>query len=299
MRILHFSDIHLGVPFGEVPFGDWPGKRLIGAAHLLMGRRRVFSAARHKLVELDRFREDHGVDAVIFSGDYTALGTAPELADARHAMRPFLRAAGGFVNVPGNHDVYLPDGVHEKRFEKHFGDTLHSDLEEYRSEPHWPLVRLWGDGVAVVAVNSARPNPNPWKASGRIPHAQLEQLPRIFADPRLRERFVFVVTHYAPRLADGSPDRYTHGLRNADDLLAACAGLERGALLFGHVHECFRVAVPETRIPLFCAGSATQDHVEGAWLFDATPDSCDASPVTWDGARYVLPAAANGIFSRS
>lgn len=288
MRILHFSDIHLGVPFGEVPLGDWPGKRLIGAAHLLLGRRRVFSGARHKLVALDRFREDHSVDAVIFSGDYTALGTDPELAEARHAVRPFLRAAGGFVNVPGNHDVYLPDGVHEKRFERHFGDTLHTDLPEYRTEPHWPLVRLWGDAVAVVAVNSARPNPNPWKASGRIPHAQLAELPRILEDPRVRERFVLVVTHYAPRLADGTPDRYNHGLRNADELLHACAGLSRGAVLCGHVHECFRVALPGAGVPLFCAGSATQDHVEGAWLFDASPDGLTAQRVRWDGAHFTV-----------
>ncbi len=44
---------------------------------------------------------------------------------------------------------------------------------------------------------------------------------RILADPRVAGRFVFVLIHYAPRRADGSPDQRLHGLENADDFLAA------------------------------------------------------------------------------
>ncbi|MBX9603738.1 MAG: metallophosphoesterase [Bryobacteraceae bacterium] len=288
MRVLHFSDIHLGVPLGEVPWGDWPGKRLIGAAHLLMGRRRTFSRVKQKMVELDRFRVENAVDLILCTGDFTALGTDPELADARLAVHPLMAAPLGFIAIPGNHDVYMPDGVRDRRFERHFGDTLASDLADYKVDAHWPVIRLIGENAAVVAVNSARPNPNPWKASGRIPVSQLDALARALDDPRLRDRFVFVLTHYAPRLKDGSPDRYTHGLRNADEFLAVCRGIRRGAILFGHVHECYSVRLPDNPAPLFCAGSATQDFVEGFWCFDVNGTRAAARRGRWDGAHYAL-----------
>ena len=49
----------------------------------------------------------------------------------------------------------------------------------------WPLVRLIGDSVAVVCVNSARPNPQPWRSSGRIPDTQIKALRDVLRDPRL------------------------------------------------------------------------------------------------------------------
>lgn len=34
----------------------------------------------------------------------------------------------------------------------------------------WPLLRLIGENLAVVGVNSARPNPLPWRSSGHFHH---------------------------------------------------------------------------------------------------------------------------------
>ncbi len=276
MRVLHLSDVHVDVPFASMPPGGWLSpKRIVGGANLALRRRSHFRGAREKLGLLEQFRSEMNVDLVICTGDYTALGTEPELHAAFDAIQPLTRAPAGFVTVPGNHDVYVADSV--GRFERIFSDLL--------DPGPWPRVRIASDTVAVVSLNSARPNPQPWRSSGRIPDEQLEALPAIFDS--LGDRFVFVITHYAPRLADGLPDRFSHGLTNADALLTACANL-RGAILHGHVHRRYRVRLPDVRPELFCAGSTTQRGSEGFWLFDVQGGELSARPGGFEDGRYGL-----------
>ena len=289
MRVLHFSDVHLREPTLAVPVRDWLGKRLIGGANLLLGRRHHFDDAPAKVQALDVFRREQDIDLVICTGDYTALGTKGELKLARAAVQPLMDAPLGYVHVPGNHDLYVPDVVRQQRFRKHFGDTLETDLPEHLVDGGpWPLVRLVGDDVAVVAVNSSRPNPLPWRSSGKIPPEQLEALPGVFADARVRDRFIFLITHYAPRLRDGRPDTRRHGLVNADALLDACRDLSPGVILCGHVHWCYTVRIEGVKPRLFCAGSTTKKDVEGLWVFDVEAGRARATPGRWAENRYVL-----------
>jgi len=293
MRVLHFSDIHVGVPLRRMPLSDWLGKRAIGAANLLTGRYHHFVSARGKLKALDRFKREQAIDLVLFTGDYTALGLDRELAEARAVVEPLMDAPLGFVNVPGNHDLYVPDVIRHRRFERHFGDTLESDLPELCAEGPWPLVRLAGDGVAVVAVNSARPNPQPWRSSGVIPAEQLSALGNALRDPRVRGRFVFVITHYAPRLADGGPDRKLHGMINADDFLKVCSEIPRGVILCGHIHRRYTVKIDGVAPAIFCAGSATMARRESVWVFDVDEGKARATPGRWNGTGYeLLPDSA-------
>jgi 3',5'-cyclic AMP phosphodiesterase CpdA len=277
MRVLHLSDVHVDVPFAAMPARGWASpKRWLGGANLALRRKARFRDAREKLRILGELRAELNVDLVICTGDYTALGTEPELRAARAAIAPLTHAPRGFVTIPGNHDVYVGDAV--GRFERIFGDLL--------DPGPWPKVRIVDDTVAVVALDSARPNPQPWRSSGRIPDAQLAALPRVLET--VGDRFVFVITHYAPRLADGGPDRFSHGLVNADAFLAACAGI-RGAILHGHVHRRYRVRVPGVRPELFCAGSTTEAGHEGFWLFELDEGGqLRATPGGYRGGRYVL-----------
>ena len=292
MRVLHFSDVHLREPAGAVPFRDWLGKRLIGGANLLLGRRHHFDDAPAKVAALDTFRREEGIDLVICTGDYTALGTLGELELARKAVAPLMEAPLGYVHVPGNHDLYVSDVVRQRRFGRQFGDTLQTDLPEHLvGDGPWPLVRLVGDDVAVVGVNSARPNPLPWRSSGKVPPEQLEALGRVLQDERVRDRFVFVITHYAPRLRDGRPDSPRHGLVNGAAFLAACRNVSPGAILFGHVHWRYTVRIEGVQPRLFCAGSATKRGVEGLWVFDVQAGRARATPGRWAGDRYVLEPA--------
>jgi len=293
MRVLHVSDVHVSVPLWEMPWHQMLNKRFIGAMNLALRRGRHFAGARRKLAQLAEFCSEQDVDLVVATGDYTALGTAPELAAAREAVQGLTTRRYGYVTVPGNHDIYLRDVVRERRFERYFGDFLRSDLPEYCvDDGPWPLVRLCGDNVAVVAVNSARPNPEPWRSSGAIPAAQLVALESLCRDPRLAGRFIFVATHYAPRRADATPDHRAHGLENSDEFLAACAGLAQGAILHGHIHRRFQLALPQLRARIFGAGSATCEGREGLWLFDVDGSGATAVPGFFHEGRYRLDLAA-------
>ncbi|HEB95563.1 MAG TPA: metallophosphoesterase [Sedimenticola thiotaurini] len=297
LRILHFSDIHLKLNLFHMPLHKWFGKRSIGAVNLMSGRGRRFDEAEEKVAALAGFARRQEVDLVICTGDYTALGLEHELERARRVVAPLMRAPSGFVTVPGNHDIYVTDVVRQRRFLRHFADVLVSDLPDLCSDGPWPLVRLIGDRLAVVAVNSARPNPRPWRSNGRIPEAQLQALERILADRRLDGRFVFVITHYAPLLRDGRPDTPLHGMVNGDEFLAACHGLKRGAILCGHVHRRYHVAVDGVAGGLYCAGTATMAGREGFWLFELDHQGgLRALPGEWDGEGYRVldpqPAAA-------
>jgi 3',5'-cyclic AMP phosphodiesterase CpdA len=288
MRVLHFSDLHQNPDLHGRELLHWSGKRLIGAANLALTRRRYFEEVEIKVAALDRFRQEMEVDLVVCTGDYTVVGTDREHARTRKLIEPLTQAPLGFVTVPGNHDIYLDDCVREDRFGNYFGDLLGTDLPEARVDGVWPLVRFPGEGVAVVAVNSARPNPQPWRSSGHIPQVQLDALEKLLAGPEMAERFVFILTHYAPRLAGGRPDNFRHGLTNAEDFLKVCSVVKRGAILFGHIHRRYAVKLPELSVTLFCAGSVSQKGREGLWLFDVDRDSARAVPGVWDEGRYVL-----------
>ncbi|MEO0322635.1 MAG: metallophosphoesterase [Myxococcota bacterium] len=286
MKLLHVSDLHLEDGFAGVPRRLFANKRFAGYLNLRLKRRRHFAEAAKKVALLAELARAERVDAVLCSGDYTALGTGPEIAYARTAVQVLVDASPAFTTVPGNHDVYLPDAL--GMFEREFGELMLSDLPSYAVDGPYPHVRLLGDHVAVASVNSARPNPPVTRSSGRIPDAQLVALGRVLANERVRDRFVFVMTHYAARLWNGKPDSRSHGLDNADAFLAACAGLRRGALVHGHVHRCYRVRVPECPVPLFSAGSSTQAHGEGLWLYDVGPEHASARQGRFEGGRYVL-----------
>ena len=142
--------------------------------------------------------------------------------------------------------------------------------------------------LALVGVNSARANPKPTTSSGRIPDEQIDALARILDDARLRDRFVIIATHYAPRRANGKPDRPAHGLENAEEFLRVSACAARGVIVHGHVHWRYHVRVPETPLSLCCSGSTTHAGREGLWMIEVGGDRVTATPGTWDQTRYVL-----------
>lgn len=283
MRVLHVSDVHVTVALTAMPWRDMANKRLLGALNYQLRRFKQFQHAARKLEQLAEFAKREQVDFVICTGDYTALGTEPEFIAARAAITRLSEIGQGYMTVPGNHDLYLQDSLANRRFERHFGSFLKSDpIPGAAVDGPWPVARLIGDDIAVVAVNSARPNPQVWRSSGRIPDAQVRALRDVLITPEIANRFVFVITHYAPRKPNGSPDSWTHGLENADAFLDACKLLKRGAILHGHIHHRFRLAVPGLAPEIFGAGSSTCEHREGLWLYDVANGALTARP-----GRYV------------
>lgn len=291
LRLLHFSDVHLPSSLGHLGLGDLAGKRLLGAANVIVRRRHRFRDARVKLVALARLAAELPADAVLCTGDYTELGTEEEIRDARALIEPLTHAPLGFVTMPGNHDLYVPDTVRTHRFERHFGDLLRTDLPEHAIDGPWPSVRLLGDHVAVVAVRSARPNPQPWRSSGLVVAEELGALARILADPRVKDRFIVVATHYALRKRDGRRDTRLHGIVNTDALETVCGAIARGAIVHGHIHWRYHQRLPGLRAHVLGAGSATDRGREGLWVYELGVDRARAVPGHWRGDRFELDPA--------
>lgn len=291
LRILHFSDIHLRAPYSALPISDMGPKRVLGAANLVLRRESHFRAAQQKVAALVPLAEDCNVDLVICTGDYTALGTHAELEIARAAIEPLTRRRLGFVTVPGNHDVYVDSAVSEKRFETHFGEFLKTDMPEYVVDGEWPLVRLYDDDVAVVAINGARPNPQLWRSSGHVPKLQLDSLARILRDTRIAPRRVLLLSHYAMQRENGKPDHPWHGLSNVDELFQVLATHPRVSVLHGHIHHRYSHPLGASSGRVFGAGSATYKNREGLWVYELDAGHGLAIPGRWSVDRFVLDRA--------
>ncbi len=283
MRILHFSDVHVDFPVGSLPWSTWLSKRALGGLNHAARRRSHFVEARHKLELLHRFALEQSIDVALCTGDYTILGTAPEIDAAFEAIKPFTEGPFQFATVPGNHDVYLEDSVRDGRFPMHFAPWMRS----VRAGT-WPFVQLPSDEVAIIGIESARPNPEPWRSSGHIPEVQLEALRVILQDEDIRRRFVIVMTHYAPRLWNGQPDSVSHGLKNADAFIDVLGLVTRGCVLHGHVHRRYSVPLSPAKIQALCAGSTTQEGREGLWVIDIEAGHARATPGAFEAGRYIL-----------
>ena len=289
-RVLHFSDVHLEDGFEGVPPHAFLNKRLVGLLNLRLNRASHFKDAAVKVKSLASFMTEQGIDFVLGTGDYTSLGTEAELAFARRMIDPLTRATQGFLTVPGNHDVYLPE-QEPNGFSQHFGDLLGTDLPHLSIDGVWPQVRLIDEHLAVIGVNSARPNPQVLRSSGQIDPRQLEALKNIFDASELQGRFVIVATHYAPRLRGGKPDRPNHGLVNAEDFLDVCRTRPLGIIAHGHVHWRYAVREPGLALTLMNAGSATHHGREGLWIYEISKDNARAIPARWAGSNYELEPA--------
>ena len=288
LKVLHFSDTHVGIQVRHMGWKKWFSKRAIGAINLMRGRAKYFDDAEVKLAALIKFKAANAIDLVIHTGDYTALGLESELKLSRELLAPLMSPPQRYVTVPGNHDIYVHEGNSHYRFSEQFCSVLQNDLPEYCRGGHWPLVRLVGDDVAVIALNSSLPNPLPWISSGNIPQEQLDALEELLQDERVKERYIFVITHYAPRLVNAQPDTKHHGLINAEEFLEKCKAIKTGAMLCGHVHKTYQVKLEGLNCDLYCAGSATMEGHEGFWVYEVQEKVLKAKPVYWNGEEYLF-----------
>jgi 3',5'-cyclic AMP phosphodiesterase CpdA len=231
------------------------------------GRAQAFAQAPEAIRALVRDAEQHAVDHLVLSGDLTASALPSEFAGAASALGEFTSNAHRCTVIPGNHDTHNPTALKKHLFEASFGSLLHSDLPAHTRLGPWPVVRLVGDELAVVALHTSLLPCIPGVAYGRVGPEQLDGLRAVLADRALLGRAVLVVVHHAPLRPDGRPDKLSHGLRDADALLALLPG-PRFAVLHGHIHQRYSHAATSQRPHLFGAGSSTQADRRGYWLIE-------------------------------
>jgi 3',5'-cyclic AMP phosphodiesterase CpdA len=271
VRIVHLSDVHVRIDYARLPLSRFGWRRAVAQLEWVGLRRsaryaNALGVLKQIVREILELRPDH----VILSGDLTALAVEEEFTAAREALSPILRP-GMLTVIPGNHDRYTAHSVEERRFERHFAPLLASDLPGYSLPSGYPFVRLVGDELAVVGLDSTRLAPLPGLSFGRVGSPQLAALARVIDDPAVRDRFLCVAVHHAPLRPSGRRDRLTHGLHDADALMGLLAG-RRCAVHFGHVHHRYWHRATPRRPHLFNAGSSTSSRDEGYWVLEISPD---------------------------
>jgi 3',5'-cyclic AMP phosphodiesterase CpdA len=303
LRIAHVSDLHVLSPHGF----EWRrilfNKRITGYANLVRQRGRVYR--REYLIAVLSAAAAQAAHLVV-TGDVTTLALEREFDEARALLDGAARHVEVTV-VPGNHDVYLPSIHAERRFPRHFGHFLVSDLPELaRDLPAgpFPCVKLRGP-AAIIAVSSAVPRP-PFVASGRLGDTQLTALEAVLAHPEVARRTPVLLVHHPPvdrriRLA-----QLRDGLVDAARLRAVLAPLACGLVLFGHLHVRVRhrLATSTGAIDVVGASGAALDHPSpavragfNAYVIadDGSVTSADAHVIAPDGRTLErLPLRARG-----
>ena len=284
LRILHFSDVHLPFPPGafRTPAILHP-KRMIALLNFKFRRRTKYRDAIQKLNGLNQLLRNEPVDYIFYTGDTLNLGLEREYTvGAPRMLETLALAKRGSLAVPGNHDIYT--GASPALYGKYFAACLHSDCPDAITSTGFPLVRWVGDDAVAIAFNSARPNFAFWNSSGRVPNLELDALQSLLARPEIISRkHVFLLTHYPFDEAN-----YLHGLRNARALLRILRPHQNLVLLHGHNHRPFTYFLPETSIPLYCAGSLSKAGGESFWHFELVGDTLNARRGVWKNARFIL-----------
>ena len=232
-RIAHFTDLHFTEDPRRVAFRDLLSKRLLGWANLrFRGRYRAFentpAIVNAFLKDIDRFE----ADALVFTGDVTGLALDSEFRSAKACLEPILEDSR-VLGIPGNHDVYVRQAEREGLFEQHFPSWVRSDSGR---GSRYPLLRLVGDDVAIVALKDSRACAA-YDSSGRVPNEQLSALEAIVRLPEVSGRVLILALHYCVRLADGNRDTRLHRLRNDREVVQLAAELGFRLILCGHVHH--------------------------------------------------------------
>jgi 3',5'-cyclic AMP phosphodiesterase CpdA len=260
IRLIHFSDIHVSTrPLGWRR-ADWFSKRVAAWLNLrLLGRGFRFRRASQIVTALAAELHARRPDRVIFSGDATALGFETEVAHAAGLLGVSGPDPLPGLAVPGNHDYCTSRAVKAGAFERYFAPWLAGERVD---NAFYPFAQRVGP-VWLVAVNSCTANLWAWDASGGVGAEQLDRLRTLLG--RLEPGPRILVTHYPVCLANGRPERRTHGLRDLADLLTVAREGSICLWLHGHRHHAY--SHPEATgapFPIICAGSATQN---GLWSY--------------------------------
>ena len=243
-RILHFSDIHVGIP-------DWSwryllDKRCLGRLNQALSRQGRLSL--DLLEGLPAWSRETGADAVLCTGDLTSIGSPEEFRRAEAFLTPLRDAYGkNFLYVPGNHDAYVPGSLPPLR------DTFRA-LNQGLELADLPLARPLGP-LEVVLLSPAIPCA-PWLSHGAMPACDWDKLGYILHSP-CGGAARLVACHFPLLGAKGNPLFWRSRLVGWERLLQwGREGLFQ-AYCAGHVHRPFLLPPHQGAPWLVGAGSLT------------------------------------------
>ncbi len=261
LRIAHVSDLHVLSPVGVELRRVLFDKRVTGYVNLLTKRGRAY---RREYLLAVLAAAAAAADHLVVTGDITNLSLEGEYEEACRLLADVARTTEVTV-VPGNHDIYLPVVLHERRFPHHFSRFMQSDLPELAIDlqaGHFPSVKLRGP-AAIIGLTSAVPRP-PFVSAGYLGAEQLAALARVLDHPEVARRTPVVLVHHSPFDSRFRLEQLRGGLVDAPALRRVLQSLQRGLVLYGHLHERrhARLATPQGALDVLCATAAALDHAD-------------------------------------
>lgn len=246
MRIVHFSDVHIGrLPRGFSCLFD---KRILGLTNYFLHRRLGFDAALlQPALSLIRALNP---DWVVCTGDVTSVGSPEEFAAAKTALAPLTAGDLGqrFIFVPGNHDVYVRDRACRAAFEDGFARW---------NANRWTLAelpqRLQASRLSLWVIDECCCT-NWLLSSGRVSEAAAERLDEWLAAPRESGERRMLIGHFPLRNSAGRPLGRRRCLVGAERLAAALREGRLDVALCGHEHRPFVRREPSGAMEI-CAGA--------------------------------------------
>ncbi|MCF7853605.1 MAG: metallophosphoesterase, partial [Candidatus Pacebacteria bacterium] len=189
MRIIHFSDIHLGAWTRDL--SAIFDKRLLGQLNYLLRRkRRLHEEYIRRAVE--KIPAMHP-DIVVCSGDITCVGSPEEFRKAIGLLRPFVdHEEFDFLYVPGNHDAY----VRKKECRASLEQAFHALNKRRWRIGDLPVVLTYGD-VQVFLLNECSPT-SIVSSAGRLSDASKQALAAHLSKPRTANAVRILVGHFPP-----------------------------------------------------------------------------------------------------
>lgn len=243
-RILHFSDIHLGL----LPrISEVFNKRFLGAVNHLFRRR--YKLHPEYIDALAEKLNDISPDLIVFTGDLSSVATQAEISAAVKRLLPF-RDFADFVFVPGNHDAYVKDAL------PYLNDAF-NELNGGRWQLDSLPIIYNKDNIRFCLLNASRPL-SPLLSCGDITPEMQEKIDALC--PKGTE--TIMISHFPAFAADGSCTGWRHGLRNEEFLRRKVNEGTIPLILSGHVHKPY-IFTTQNHGTQLCAGSLTLNGAFG------------------------------------
>ena len=244
MKILHFSDMHLGNwPTG---FGWLLDKRILGVftQHVRRHAHQDFRSVERLLPLAERIKPD----VVVCTGDLGSIAEPSEFERALKVLKPLAERYGErFMYVPGNHDAYVAHSRNKRALER-----ICLELNGF-GRKGFPVERVI-DNVRFIMVDAAAPMP-PWKSAGRLTDNAKQRLKAMLQRQREDGECRMIVCHFPMVDYDGGSLGWRRKINIENDLRKWAEDGLFDVLLCGHLHKPFvRRGNGWTQV---CAGALT------------------------------------------
>lgn len=265
-RIIHISDLHEQLDWRRRSWFSSGWRGALGRVELHgFGRMKRFEGVRARIEQMVDDLHALTADHVVLTGDVSAMGHEDEVGVVEELLRPLLRA-GRLTVIPGNHDRYT-DRPESRVFERIFGPYLRSDLPEFAVHGPYPFVKLVGNHLAFIGLDSTRVAGLSQYFVGRIGAAQLAAAHKAMKHPALARRTVFLLTHHGPFGPSGHFDWTHSGLLDSEGVLELTQA-NAAVVLHGHSHHRYWHRADAANPHVLCGGSSTELGREGYWVID-------------------------------